>query len=935
MNAAPAGTHLSPPEDPLVAALDGIGEAFYAVDSGWRFTIVNRAAEAYFDRPRSALLGRGLWDVFPESDGSGLALRFREVMRSRQPATFETISVAVPDRHLEVRLFPYGDGIGVSFRDWTERRAAERALRASEARLRLAVEAGRLAVWEYDLATETLTGSPELNALLGFPRDAAPSLEELRAGYEPGEQERVQAAGQAALAARDRFFQVEYRYRRRDGPVVWLLLRAEIHLDPGGRPQTIVGVLLDVTARRNAEEALRESQARLALAADAAELGIWDWDLASGRFVYSDRARAIFGFPPEGEVTLAMVRSATHPEDLPRTSAMAARALDPAIREREPYEYRALLPDGSVRWVLANGEAVFGIVDGEERALRYVGTVQDITARKRADEALRETQARLTALADNLPLGMVYQIQTARDGSSRRFLYVSRSSERVNGVTAEAALADPRALYDLVDPADVPRLAEAEREAILARKPFDLTVGMRHARTGETHRFRIISAPRNQPGGDIVWDGIQIDVTDWYEAEAALRESEARVTALADNLPLGMVYQTVISPDQQQRHFLYLSKSCERMNGITAEEAIADPSRLYALIEPAHMQGLLEREAASMGSHSAFEYEVAARHAKTGERRWFRLMSAPRRTADGEVIWDGIQIDITERKIAEEGLRLSEERLRRILNEMPVGVVLARMPDGEIVFQNARGTDLLGRKRPHPSSFAEYGEFGAMHPDGRLYAAHEYPLARTVQDRADIDQEEMTYRRPDGRIMQFSVSSAPIQGVGDEGYAVVAFHDVSERKRAEQHRELLINELNHRVKNTLATVQSIAAQSFKVVETSRDPARLAAARRFRAASLRAGPRPQRADARELGGSEPPDHHRRVGGAPSRRPVRPRALRAQGPGPAPCAQRGAQPLHGPARIMHERREVRGAERAARRRADHLERGGGRRPSPHLA
>lgn len=157
----------------------------------------------------------------------------------------------------------------------------------------------------------------------------------------------------------------------------------------------------DVTQMRKAEAALHESQARLETATAAARLGVWDWDLQTGEMLYSERAKAIHGFAPGEPVTLEMICVATHPEDLPRTRAMAARAVDPAIREHAPFEYRIIRPcDGRVRWMLAYGEVVYAALDGTEQAVRYVGTLQDITAQHEAVAALRDSEARLSLAID-------------------------------------------------------------------------------------------------------------------------------------------------------------------------------------------------------------------------------------------------------------------------------------------------------------------------------------------------------------------------------------------------------------------------------------------------------------------------------------------------------------------------------------------------------
>jgi PAS domain S-box-containing protein len=101
--------------------------------------------------------------------------------------------------------------------------------------------------------------------------------------------------------------------------------------------------------------------------------------------IYDDRAKQIYGLPLDQPVTFEIIRDATHPEDLPYTHAQLYRAIDPNVRDQNSYEYRVVRPDGSICWVLAYGEAVFE-GDGESaRAVRYVGTIQDISARHAAE----------------------------------------------------------------------------------------------------------------------------------------------------------------------------------------------------------------------------------------------------------------------------------------------------------------------------------------------------------------------------------------------------------------------------------------------------------------------------------------------------------------------------------------------------------------------
>ncbi|MES2341863.1 MAG: HWE histidine kinase domain-containing protein [Pseudomonadota bacterium] len=153
-----------------------------------------------------------------------------------------------------------------------------------------------------------------------------------------------------------------------------------------GQIDGAVWIAQDLTHHRLADEALRLSERRLSLATEAAGLGVWDWDLATGAVVYSDQAKAIFGFPMDQPVNFEMVRDLVHPEDQTITETMARRATDPDLREKVAYDCRIVRPDGAERWLLAHGEALFEETPEGPRAVRYVGAIQDITERARAAE---------------------------------------------------------------------------------------------------------------------------------------------------------------------------------------------------------------------------------------------------------------------------------------------------------------------------------------------------------------------------------------------------------------------------------------------------------------------------------------------------------------------------------------------------------------------
>jgi PAS domain S-box-containing protein len=141
-----------------------------------------------------------------------------------------------------------------------------------------------------------------------------------------------------------------------------------------------------------AEALLSASSERLRAATEAANLGTWDLDVKTGVLRWDDRCKAMFGLPPEAEVTLEKTfYDGLHRDDRERVAKVIARALDPDLREITDTEYRAIAPDGAERWIAVKGRATFE--DGQ--ATRFVGTVIDVSGRKRAEEALAASDAAL------------------------------------------------------------------------------------------------------------------------------------------------------------------------------------------------------------------------------------------------------------------------------------------------------------------------------------------------------------------------------------------------------------------------------------------------------------------------------------------------------------------------------------------------------------
>jgi PAS domain S-box-containing protein len=203
--------------------------------------------------------------------------------------------------------------------------------------------------------------------------------------------------------------------------------------------------------------------------------------------------------------------------------------------------------------------------------------------------------------------------------------------------------------------------------------------------------------------------------------------------------------------------------------------------------------------------HRVFEAEMtkALADGRAGDERWHLRKDGSRFWATGTLMplrngtvegFLKILRDRTEERRAEEEreeLRrtLDAERavLKAVLERLPSGLIVSEALSGRHLVHNEEAVRLLGHKLEEVTDWSGYASYGAVHSDGTPYRAEEYPLVRTSLSGEVIDQEEVIYRRGDGRVTTFSVNAAPVRGVnGDIALAVTTFHDVSERKAMEE-----------------------------------------------------------------------------------------------------------------------------------------------------
>lgn len=243
----------------LAAVLESISDVYYAVDRDWRMVLFNRAAEEFFGMAQGDILGRDFWELFPAGRGTDFGRLLETAMSDRKPGRLTAPSALRAGRTVEVRISPLGqDGVGVAINDITERADAERAMRRSQHRLDLAVEAHGIGIFDWHIPSGKLVWSREEEAVFGLPPGSfGGDIGDWRKQVLPEDLEPLEARMSAAMAAREATMSFDFRIRRPDGALRWVEGAARFVYLPDGTPYRMVGTNMDVTDRKTAEQRQR------------------------------------------------------------------------------------------------------------------------------------------------------------------------------------------------------------------------------------------------------------------------------------------------------------------------------------------------------------------------------------------------------------------------------------------------------------------------------------------------------------------------------------------------------------------------------------------------------------------------------------------------------------------------------------------------------
>ena len=737
-------------------------EAVFTVDLKGNFTSINRAVEIISGYTRDELIGKNSFNYMKPEFREDVYQKYNHLFRTGEPIedlTYVFFDKKGRERTLEgyVNIIRKEDkiiGFQGTLRDITEKKASEEKLRESEERYRELIENIEDIVYILDGKGNVVFFNKAAEKSIGYSRD-----ELLKMNYKDFITAESYKYAEEIFKRRlsgENVGIVEHQFKNKKGEIVTIETRERLVWE-GDRVVEVHGIGRDITERKKAEEALKKSEEKYRMVVENAKEAILVLQDGVIKF-FNPRAIEITGFS-EKELLSKPFLDLLHPDDLQMAAKRHQRVLD-GKDLLEPSIYRIFKKDGSLVWIEGTGVSIQW--DGNPASL---GFFSDVTEEKKAEDALRESEERYRKLVETSNDGIV----VIQDG---KIVFINRIFTEISEYAKEEILNEP---FDkFIYPDDLNIVVDSYLKRISGEK------------APQTYEFRLVDK-----GGQPIPVEINAVFIDWYgkpatlsflrdirdrkQAEEKIHEINERMEATLNALP-----DILFEVDRHGRIYDFRAQNPELLyttpqeflgktvNEILPEEAsnvIMDAIGKGA--EKGRYTGAIYTLETPLGP-GLFELSIATK----GDPK----------TEDGRLIC--LVRDITERKIAEEALRKSEEKFRILIEKVPVGILYLDN-EGNVIYENPTSRTISGGEVDLSKNSTVVGMNifdlqGIMNISGLKEITQKLLNGETVLNfTGPIETTE-------GKKLYIQASATPLYDLeGNQSGAIVIYSDVTEKKRLE------------------------------------------------------------------------------------------------------------------------------------------------------
>ncbi len=749
------------------------------------YVYANKEAAQITGYSIAELLRLNIKDLTHPDEHSKITEKYRKrlagkpVPRRYETAIFHKDGHSVPVEITAARTVWKGHPAGLALmRDITERKKTEETLQESEEKYRAIFDRSLHCVYVHDFEGRFLDANKAFLDLLGYRKKDIPAL---RVTSLLDENQLPEAERELEVIKQHGFSQklATYKLRRKDGQYRWIQTEASL-IYRKGKPYAVQRIARDISEQKRAEKVLLESEERFRLAFEDGPLGMalvgLDYRLLKVNKVFCQ----MLGYA-EKELTALSFVDITHPEDVEKDVQLASRVFQGEI-DSYNIEKRYLKKNGQILW---GGLTATVIRDKDGNALYGLAMIEDITERKQAQAALRESEQKYRMLVEHSLQGFVILQE-----DPFRVVFANSAMAEIIGYTVEELLRlSPEEMWAHVPPEDRETLSQRHRDR-LSGKPIPARSELRFIRADGSVRSVEMFAKPVEYGGKSSIQAVFVDITERKQAEELLRESEEQHRTLVEESLQGLVITQGFPP-----RILFANSKAADIIGFSTEEVIAlTPEKMMDLVhveDKVAFHGYLQDQDARESLPASFEFRIVR---KDKIVRWVETYSTNMFYRGEPAVQTSI-IDITERKQAEKELKDSQEYFRHLLQNSS-DLVMVVEADGTLRYVSPTAEEMYGYT---VTDLLETNVLDYVHPEDlpRIQSIFNEAIERPGPT-ATI---ECRVRREDGSWIHIeSKGNNLLENPVVEG-VIINSRDVTERKQAEdelrkyrEHLEQLVEE---------------------------------------------------------------------------------------------------------------------------------------------